>query len=548
MVKQRWWGGTKSAIALALVVVGIISLLPRPVQADPATAWYDSNWKYRKRITIDYTKTSGITNFTNFPVLINLSSDADLAADARDDGYDILFTSSDGTTKLDHEIESFNGTGNGALVAWVRMPTLSVTSNTTLNMYYGNSGASNQQNATGVWDSNFAGVWHLKETSGTVIGDSTSNANTGTPTDDGEGNPTVTLDTAGQINGADGFDGDLSSHINVSDNSSLDLPTTGTLEAWINSYAFIVDDGIIHKGDSEDFSDEAYSLQMSGVSNKVFLGIWSSSSNQSLEGLAVLEQLTWYHIAGAWDASGMYLYVNGVLDNSTTQTLTVRNTTGGINIGTQVDLDTPLPFDGIIDEVRISSVARSADWIKTSYNNQSSPGTFYRVGIEQRPGTWDSYQDSSHATQQDTFSDITTQHIAYMYGTNFTASYAYRVVYWNQVSGTWYNRQTVDVTATSGGALGDSSNLVQHTFGGADTSGDWHATVYESQSYSPSTYNANDAYIVADDNSYNEEYAFHVDTSAIPEFPGVLSAIGVAGLCAAVYWRFRRRRLAYVKV
>ena len=31
----------------------------------------------------------------------------------------------------------------------------------------------------------------------------------------------------------------------------------------------------------------------------------------------------------------------------------------------------------------ISSVARSADWISTTYNNQSAPGTFYTIGSEQ---------------------------------------------------------------------------------------------------------------------------------------------------------------------
>jgi len=33
-----------------------------------------------------------------------------------------------------------------------------------------------------------------------------------------------------------------------------------------------------------------------------------------------------------------------------------------------------------LDEVRISSVILSADWIKTEYNNQSSPSTFYSYG------------------------------------------------------------------------------------------------------------------------------------------------------------------------
>lgn len=38
---------------------------------------------------------------------------------------------------------------------------------------------------------------------------------------------------------------------------------------------------------------------------------------------------------------------------------------------------------GQIDEVRISATARSGNWIKTEYNNQNSPGTFYSVGAQE---------------------------------------------------------------------------------------------------------------------------------------------------------------------
>ena len=37
-------------------------------------------------------------------------------------------------------------------------------------------------------------------------------------------------------------------------------------------------------------------------------------------------------------------------------------------------------LDGAVDELRISNIARSVNWILTEYNNQNSPGTFYSVG------------------------------------------------------------------------------------------------------------------------------------------------------------------------
>jgi len=39
-------------------------------------------------------------------------------------------------------------------------------------------------------------------------------------------------------------------------------------------------------------------------------------------------------------------------------------------------------FNGLIDEARISSVARSADWIETEYTNHSSPSNFYSLSSE----------------------------------------------------------------------------------------------------------------------------------------------------------------------
>ena len=51
--------------------------------------------------------------------------------------YDLIFRNTAGL-QLDHEIESYNAT-NGTLVAWVRIPSLNPSGDTTIYMYYGNS-------------------------------------------------------------------------------------------------------------------------------------------------------------------------------------------------------------------------------------------------------------------------------------------------------------------------------------------------------------------------------------------------------------------------
>jgi hypothetical protein len=202
-----------------------------------------NNWSYRKTITIDHTKVS--SDQTNFPVLINLPSDASLASHAQTSGNDILFTASStswgtGTEndKLDHEIEKFNS-ATGELQAWVRIPALSSTVDTVLYMYYGNAVATNQQNKPGVWSTSTAMVQHLAETSGTHY-DSTANANNGTPHNG------VVQGTTGQIDGADSFDG-VNDYIDASNGASLNIgndtvlsqqyvQNTSTEDAWGWSY------------------------------------------------------------------------------------------------------------------------------------------------------------------------------------------------------------------------------------------------------------------------------------------------------------------------
>ncbi|MBA4718288.1 MAG: DUF2341 domain-containing protein [Nitrosopumilus sp.] len=108
--------------------------------------WYDGSWQYRKTIAISNAQVPEYQ--TDFPVLINFT-DSNLRDFADADGGDIVFTSSNGRTQLDHEIEYYD-TSDGTLVAWVKVPNLYAFSDTTLYMYYGHNVIGNQENPTGV--------------------------------------------------------------------------------------------------------------------------------------------------------------------------------------------------------------------------------------------------------------------------------------------------------------------------------------------------------------------------------------------------------------
>jgi hypothetical protein len=77
----------------------------------------------------------------DFPVLIDLfDKDLHSTDKVQTNGEDIAFVDATGT-KLDYELELFDQSYNSThahLVAWVRVPSLSGISNTTISMYYGN--------------------------------------------------------------------------------------------------------------------------------------------------------------------------------------------------------------------------------------------------------------------------------------------------------------------------------------------------------------------------------------------------------------------------
>ena len=359
-------------ISLALLLVMVFfSVGPGVARADPG--WYDAAWAYRKKITIDYTKVAA--TLTDFPVLISLPNDSGLVNSAQDDGDDILFTASDGIAKINHEIETFNGT-SGELVAWVKVPGLSATADTDIYMYYGNSGAGSQENPTFVWDSNYQMVQHLEETTGgaNAIQDSTSNTNHGTDYN------TPTLNASGKINGADGFDGS-DDYISVADSNSLDTTGNITLEAWVKTTNNALGYQTIMEKRPAVTTYNYYLRLDSGYFRFSF---YSGAHRALLDDTTQLSSNVWHHVAATYDNSNIRLYVDGTEVKNGAQTAPLVADAGALVIGIETYLAIDEKgFSGSIDEVRVSSVARSAEWLLTSYNNQSSPSGFYIVGSEQ---------------------------------------------------------------------------------------------------------------------------------------------------------------------
>ncbi len=346
---------------------------------------FASGYCYRKKITIDNSMVSGSADLTNFPVLVELT-DNDLRSTINNgnvenvNGYDITFTTSNGTTGLNHEIISYDAT-TGAYSAWVNVTTVSYDVDTDIYLYYGNSGVSGDPSSTSTWNSNYVAVWHLEEDpNGDVAGsilDATSNNNDGQP----QGTMTTADQVSGQIGNAIDLDG-TDDYITVPDAASLRVTdNTITLSGWVNLEGDVDnDEGFILKGAN---NNESY-LFGTGGANEQVRGRFINSGN-NFEGGSIPET-GWNYAVVVYDGTNVIGYVNGFQQFSSAFSTNIDDSSGEVVLlGTRADLTGTRFFEGILDELRISEAAHTEGWVQTEYNNQSSPSTFYTVGVQEFP-------------------------------------------------------------------------------------------------------------------------------------------------------------------
>lgn len=359
------------------------------IRANTTASWYDDSWKLRKRIAID--KDQIIGNLTDFPFLIDIY-DSSLHDYAQQNGNDILFADIHGM-KLSHEIELFNQTYNSShahLVAWVKTD-LSHAEDEIIYIYYNNSGASSQQNAADVWSSNYLAVWHLAESpDGTADGIKDSSGNSRHLTSSGMSSGNLVDGRAGK---AHDFEGD-EDYLEDSDGENyINGLSQVTVEMWVESDTVATDRGFMN-GEPPDGGDNVFTLRYddagaTGGQDDVLKGAFSSTSGeQQIESSASAQTTSWQHLAFMW-MSGHYisLFIDGQNDTSTANSAPLSGTTATANtlIFGQGAKDTGGSdgWDGKMDEIRISSVTRTPEWINTSYNNQYSPGSFITLGEEE---------------------------------------------------------------------------------------------------------------------------------------------------------------------
>ena len=377
---SSWGGGTVLASA---------DLYPRVSPAPPG--WYSGDWHYRKKITIDHTKVIG-SDQPDFPVLVKIDepelNDPDFV---RLDGYDMFFTASDGTTPRPYEVEYFDRNG-GHLIAWVKVPLLSSSANTTIYLYYGNPGAPNQQDPASVWDSHYVAVWHLGESGTGAPGEFKDSTHNGINGQGGPAGGCPTLIQNGAVGGAQSFDG---SNDNISmGTSTLLQPAELTFSYWISrgeTWNGLQRRFFWAKGALE--TTNGWYVDVTGAASRP---ICLATNQAGWLGPVVapdtyypLNVWTYMVVTFSTTADVSTMYKNAVAQTVTSwgtlpTTITSTTDTKFVAMGRDPAVNY---VKGSFDELRISDIVRSPGWITTEYNNQNSPATFLSVGGRQTVDT-----------------------------------------------------------------------------------------------------------------------------------------------------------------
>lgn len=316
---KRWF----SLLAALTVLIGA------PMSA---SAWWNGDWKVRKKIVLDGGPQGADVKDTvgPLPIAIRLHTGNFLFADARPDGSDIRFVADDDKTPLPFRIELFDSV-NQLAVIWVQVPRVTPAQPpTAVWLYSSNEKAPSGENSAAVFDA--ATLLHLdfSEPQG-AFKDASAFANSIVATG-------VTTNAAGWAGAAAVFEGNP---LRVSPAPSARPPSGAgaglTITAWIKPAAVqkamlfawggvtleLVDNQLVARADKASVSATAPAA-----------GEWSQI------GLALSDRLV--------------LYVNGAAVGS--QPAGPIAPSGDIVLGQG--------YRGELDAFDLAGTARGADWFK----------------------------------------------------------------------------------------------------------------------------------------------------------------------------------------
>jgi len=348
-----------------------------------ARAWWNDEWTLRKKITLDTTeKGLGITDpVGTVPLLIRLHEGNFKFDMAKEDGSDLRFVAADEKTLLTYHIEKWDALMGEAFI-WVKVPDVKPGAQVSFWLYYGNSGpkAVRTDDAKGTYDKDTALIFHFTE-HGTPAVDSSASATTAQ-------NVGVSVD--GSMIGS-GLKLDGKAAITIPSAPSLFWNDGGDLtwSAWVKAAA-LQSNAVIY------VRREGAKAFIIGVDNGAFFVEVTSAdgaTHRSAAG-AVIPVNGWHHLAVTATKGQVALYLDGAPYASADASLPGMNSSamigGDPEAGSSDAAAAEAGFQGEIDELEISKVARPAASIKFAASSQGGDKTAGGLVFaeEEQTSTW----------------------------------------------------------------------------------------------------------------------------------------------------------------
>ncbi len=328
-------------------------------------------WAHRRTLDLDLGTNGEVDDFA---VLVLLDKTRIDYGATRDKGEDLRFTDLN-DKPLDHEIERWDESFNS--LVWVRVPKISRNGNnhTSIQMYYGNAAADDGQNAHGLWGGSYAGVWHLHQADDALAD---SSGNTAVAVNHGSTSMPAFLGYGRN------FVAGSQQYIDTLNDKQV---TRFTVEAWVkgnhDAYSGSGPNGPLMREKNYQIVWDHASPFTAGASLNTEDSN-ASGQNWKTADFGGLDGGTWFYLAATFSGDALRSYRDGTKQDEKNFNLTdpqAEDRTA--KIGRHAfNTGTANFFDGMIDEVRISTVARTDLWIQTQNKSMRNDG-FVGFGAEQ---------------------------------------------------------------------------------------------------------------------------------------------------------------------
>ena len=296
----------------------------------------------------------------DFPLLVRLHKDFFDFGQAQPHGEDVRFSTPAGKP-LPYQIDEWdpkNGTAN----IWVLLPAVKGNERQEIRMSWGNAEAKSESSGAAVFNASngYLSVWHMNDPVRDEVG--------ALPSTDVKTTP-----TRGVIGAARHFAGGQGIACGEAITTYPSGSEPSSTEAWF-------------RADRPNTTLLGWGNEGGGRGSKVRMQFRSpphlhiDSDFADVNGDGKIPMSTWVHVIHTYQSGEARIYVNGKLDGASKVERNIKNPARMWIGGWYGNYD----FVGDLDEVRISNVARSADWIRLEYENQKPLQTL--TGLLVQPG------------------------------------------------------------------------------------------------------------------------------------------------------------------